>query len=1804
MIKNIIKYITCLIVFLFLISAASASDINDFQMENNSLAVTNTNNYKTLQETIDNTPEYGIIQLTQNITYNQSTDTDLVEGIVINKSITIDGLNFQINGDNKARIFKIVGDNVIIKNIYLVNGKFDDGGAIFNVGVNTTIIDSNFINNTAAPLYGTSDYSNYGGAIFNYGENFKILGTNIFVNNTAFSGGAIFNVNGNSFFKYWEYENKTGSNFLISGNNAFYNNTAYMGGVINNNKARNFTITGNNNFANNKIILYTGAVIFNTGNDFYINGTNSFKNNFADGNSGVIENEGNNFLVKGNNIFENNIATYNGGVIINSGLNFTITGSNKFYNNIAQSSGYHQGGGSIENSGNDFKIIGTNEFINNQANGHGGAILNFGQNMLITGKNIFNNNKAAGYGGAISNEAGGKITIVGNEFNNNTADVFGTVIFSRNYEPSKESDKKGAYINITNSNLNGTYFLVCSMGQLYLKNNTMTSNSAPIRQYYASTYPELTAIISETYITILNNQTYYSLFNSNVTLTAIITDDNGNMIVGEELTFIIDDFRKSIKVPDYYTGIYSCEYETNQLGIKTVNASAQKLTSYTSIKGTLNVINNEMNILTSLNGNNLTINIQFSNSSTSGNVIIKIGNKTNVLQIINGVVVFSINIDPDDYIAYITYSSNQLNFLNSTKSIELKNSTNIKIDAENIEYGNNATITITLTPNLSTDVEVKVNNQYYIIRLINGEGTLNLTGLNIGKYNISVFYNGDISHASTTQTASFNVEKSTASMDININDIIYGKYTVINITMNPDVEGNITLYINGADGIKKLIGTFNLTNGKLEYILSDLSGGWYLITSEYNGNDYYKTNSQIKDFYVEKLITYTQIEVINLVYNENTTVIITVTPNTTGQIMIYINDKYKGIYSLNNGQYQYLLDLPAGIHNITINYYGNENYTESANFKEFTIKQKTNLDINTTDISYGETAEINISLHPNTEGNVTIYINGENNGTYSLINGKLLYELLNLEVETYNITVVFNGNENYITSSNTSILTVKKINTLINLNLTNMTYGDDKFIIMTITPNVKGNITIFLNDVNKGTYNLINGQYHYLMNELDAGKYNITVIFSGNKNYNSSISNGTFEIIKSNTHITIEPSNINYGETIKITVSPNAEGNVTIYINNENKGTYTLINGQYSYQSTNLNLEEYNFTIIYNGNKNFNTSSNSTLITINKGNVIINLTANNISYGENTVLNIKLSYPINDTIIIKINNQEIGQFRTVNGEFNYPLTNLEIGIYNITVIFNGNGLYNNSTNNTILEVSKINTTISIDVKNNDYKENTEIKIIVSPNTTGTIDIEINGKKETYTLTNSQYVYTISSLNGGNHNLKVTFNGNNHYANSTKTTILTINKINPEFSLKNITDSYNEIITINTNLDTSGSVQVTIAEKTYNSVINNGVIEIKNINLNIGEYDVYLKYDGDTNYNPLNIVLKLSVTSSVNLIGNNIIMYYKDGSQYVITVLDNLNKPLSGKELIISINEIDYKITTNSRGEGYVNINEQPGNYIITSTLKSDGKYPEKSISNTLQVKSTIIAENLIKYYLNDTQFIAQFLDSKGNPLINKDIKIEVIGSGNYTRKTNDSGMIKFTINLNPGTYTLSLINPNDGLKINYSIKVLSTIRGADITKYYLNGTQYIAYFIDGSGQPLKDATININTHGREYTRITDQNGKITMTINLHPGNYTITVWAPNGEAQTNNMKIIPTVYGYDLNKKFGTLGSYEVKILDGQGNPFANQVVDINIHGILYHKTTESDGIARLNINLDPNSYIATATWNNYSTSNIVNVYT
>ena len=140
----------------------------------------------------------------------------------------------------------------------------------------------------------------------------------------------------------------------------------------------------------------------------------------------------------------------------------------------------------------------------------------------------------------------------------------------------------------------------------------------------------------------------------------------------------------------------------------------------------------------------------------------------------------------------------------------------------------------------------------------------------------------------------------------------------------------------------------------------------------------------------------------------------------------------------------------------------------------------------------------------------------------------------------------------------------------------------------------------------------------------------------------------------------------------------------------------------------------------------------------------------------------------------------------------------------------------------------------------------------------------------------------------------------------------------------------------------------------------------------------------------------------------------------------------------------------------------------------------------------------------------------------------------------------------------------------------------DLVKIYKNDSKFEA------GIGVVNETVIFEINGMNYTRTSDENGTAKMAINLNPGNYTIkTIF--NGTTVKNTVTVLPTLIADNLVKYFRNDSQFYIDLIDGEGNPVSGVNITMNINGVFYNRTTNENGTARLNINLNPGEYILTA---------------
>ena len=544
--------------------------------------------------------------------------------------------------------------------------------------------------------------------------------------------------------------------------------------------------------------------------------------------------------------------------------------------------------------------------------------------------------------------------------------------------------------------------------------------------------------------------------------------------------------------------------------------------------------------------------------------------------------------------------------------------------------------------------------------------------------------------------------------------------------------------------------------------------------------------------------------------------------------------------------------------------------------------------------------------------------------------------------------------------------------------------------------------------------------------------------------------------------------------------------------------------------------------------------------------------------------------------------------------------------YIISKDYYGNGAVTSKNNDTLIENNTpAGASIDADISAI-INKNATIKIDVLPfDANGNVTIKFNGKSETVSFNASQtIVYDLGVLGVGDYEVTVIYNGNAKYNATNITKTFSIGKISDYNVTLNTTDvvaGENSTLVIILPEDATGVVNVTVGKDSYKANVTDGVASVKINSLIAGDYKVNVTYSGDKTYEVSNNVFNLAVNPmKVNLNISDVVMFYRDGTRMAAILTDIKGNPIANATLYFTINGQTYKKTTDANGTASLGINLVSKIYNATVSYNGSDIYDKLSKNITVTVNPTILANDTVLMYKDGTEFVAKFLDKTGKALANTSVKFNINGVF-YTKTTDAEGIAKLGIRLRPGAYILTAYNDITGEEKGFDVTVKSLIAANDLTKYYMNASRFEAtiYNKDGTLAINKNVTFNIN--GVFYHKTTDENGVASLGIALRPGNYIITTIVDD-LAMGNNVNVLPTLVTSDLSMKYLDGSSFTAQALDGQGNPLANQNVSFNVNGVFYHKVTDKDGIASLNIRLMTGQYIITSYWNSFQVGNTIKI--
>ena len=153
----------------------------------------------------------------------------------------------------------------------------------------------------------------------------------------------------------------------------------------------------------------------------------------------------------------------------------------------------------------------------------------------------------------------------------------------------------------------------------------------------------------------------------------------------------------------------------------------------------------------------------------------------------------------------------------------------------------------------------------------------------------------------------------------------------------------------------------------------------------------------------------------------------------------------------------------------------------------------------------------------------------------------------------------------------------------------------------------------------------------------------------------------------------------------------------------------------------------------------------------------------------------------------------------------------------------------------------------------------------------------------------------------------------------------------------------------------------------------------------------------------------------------------------------------------------------------------------------------------------------------------------------------------------------------------------------------TTIYTKSIVKKFGEKDQFEVALFDGDN-PLPGKDIIINVNGCDYTRQTDESGVARLNINLQHGYYPVLVTFNGDDGYNRNTAYASVTVqtethmeGTDLVKNYGDSTPYQCAVYSNRGRVAGE--VTITVNGITYTKTPDSEGLYKLNINLQPGTY-------------------
>ena len=1088
----------------------------------------------------------------------------------------------------------------------------------------------------------------------------------------------------------------------------------------------------------------------------------------------------------------------------------------------------------------------------------------------------------------------------------------------------------------------------------------------------------------------------------------------------------------------------------------------------------------------------------------------------------------------------------------------------------------------------SGTLDLSIDNSYIgSFRVDNGMCLSNIHSLDAGSHSWYAEFIPDGGGEKSTEKRSFTIDQGFAYVYIDDpkSSIEMGVGESRNFRGHVDGPESSEVNISSSnDNVAKFRASSSFSNGFEGYI-DAVGAGTATITVSFAGNKNYKAaESKTLTVTVSAKKIPTEISVanstVNLKANDEIESGATLTPAYAGNVTYTSSNPSVAVVV--NGK---IKALAAGSANITVSFAGNDTYAAaenktivvnvaladasvSVNNDTLNLLVKGTFDLEATTVPSG----LNVSYSSTKESVVTVNSDGKVTA-----------------VGAGNATIVVTVGDDKVYAINSTNVSVNvKIPTAIrDISIPEMSVGDGYTLYYLLVDSNTGgyiwdNLEYTVTSTNESVVKAyINGGI--VIECVGEGNANVTAGFAGNDKY-AAAENKTFTLTvkKIPTEISVENSTVDLKVNDEIdagaSLTPTDAGNVSY--TSSNSSVAVVENGKIKA------LAEGNATITvsFAGDYKYAAAENKTIavnVSLNDASLSVDNSTLDLFVGDYYTLTV---VTVPEGLNVTFTPDNSGVVSVENGK----VTALKGGEGSVRVSVGGDGVYEFKSVDVTVTVKKIPTEISVANSTVDLKANDDIDVgaTLTPADAGNL---------TYTSSNSSVAVVengkIKALAAGTANITVSFVANDkYYSAENKTIEVTVTLNDASVAAEDIT------LDIGANATIAATTTPEGLEVDY-TPDNSGVVTVEDgvvTGVKAGTAKVTLTVGGDGVYAENSTTITVTVKKiDTTILAEESLELTIGSNDTVLVVIEpisaNLNATFaSSNPSIVTVDDDgnvkavgvgNATITVSYAGNDKYNAAE---NVTVAVTVKDPKQNATMDIVNgeVVEDENSTITVNLPEDATGNVTAVVEGEEYTA-PVVNGTANIAVPGlrPGNYSVPVTYSGDDKYNPATEKITYNVEEVDKSD------------IISAPDVTKYFNGPERFVVNITDYKGNPVANRSVSIVINGKEYNKTTDTNGTASIALGLNSGVYNATVTVGN-ETLNPVVTVLSTVNGTDVVKVYRNDTQYYATFRDSEGNYLKDgTAVRFNINGVMYdRKISGSEGLAKLNINLNQGNYVITAT--------------